>query len=249
MGSILTIWAVLIPPALYAPPPSADFLDADLIAYFRTDDSLVRSELASRMASTDGATLEFVAGRLHQLPLWQPAEHGYRSFEMNMGDGEPRPVHVGIPPGYDPSRPWPLLIALHGTGGKARNILDYSVSFLGEHANRMIVAAPQAAWNGPFDIHDELETDQPIRTLRELRRRFHIDSNRVFVTGYSKGGHRTCSASVMFADQFAGSLPLAGSMCSSTIRRARPYRRPRANSRTATVRSCASSSGSSSTTF
>jgi hypothetical protein len=76
----------------------------------------------------------------------------------------------------------------------------------------MVVAAPQAAWNGPFDIHDELETDQPVRTLRELRRRFHIDSNRVFVTGYSKGGHRTCSASVMFADQFAGSLPLAGSM-------------------------------------
>lgn len=191
---------------------AADEMDSDLIAYFTTEDGTDRADIAARVAGREGATVERIAGRLHHLPLWFAAEPGNSAFGLDLGDGQPRDIHVRIPPAYDPSRPWPLMISLHGTRGRAKHALAFAASFLAERADEMIVAAPQGAWNGPFNIHDELETDQPVRVLRALRRRYHIDSNRVFLTGYSKGGHRACSASVMFADQFAGSLPLAGSM-------------------------------------
>jgi poly(3-hydroxybutyrate) depolymerase len=194
-----------------------DPLDAALVDYFQAGSPEVRSEIAARVAAIPGANVDTVASRLHSLPLWQPAKPGVTSFEMETKTGGRRSVWVRVPPNYDPAKPWPAVITLHGTGGRARRQLEFTVGLLAARADAVIVAAPQAESGGPFNPHDESETDQPVRLLRILRRRYHIDSDRVYLTGYSKGGHRTCSAAVMFADRFAGAMPLAG--CMSLVQR------------------------------
>ncbi|UCG31898.1 MAG: hypothetical protein JSU68_09555 [Phycisphaerales bacterium] len=187
-------------------------LDAALVSYFQAESPEARDEIVGRIAGMPGVTAGAVGQRLHELPLWLPVRAGTSSFPMDVGDGEQRTVCVRVPSDYDPGRPWPVLIALHGSGGRAKEMLGFAAGLLGEKAEDMIVAAPQAVLNGPFDPQNESELNQPVHLLRLLRRRYHVDSNRVFLIGYSKGGHRTAGASVMFADQFAGSVCMAGIM-------------------------------------
>lgn len=187
-------------------------LDAALVSYFQAESSEDHDEIVARIVGMPGVTADAVGQRLHELPLWLPVRPGTTSYPMEVGDGEQRTVCVRVPRDYDPRRPWPVLIALHGTGGRAEDMVGFAAGLLGDKAEEMIVAAPQAALSGPFDPQNESELNQPVHLLQLLRRRYHVDSDRVVLIGYSKGGHRTAAASVMFADQFAASVCLAGIM-------------------------------------
>jgi poly(3-hydroxybutyrate) depolymerase len=187
-------------------------LDAALVSYFQAEPSEARDEIAARIAAMPGVTPEAVGQRLHKLPLWLSVRPGTTSYSMEIGEDEQRTVWVRVPSGYEPGRPWPVMIALHGQGGRAEEMLSFAVGLLADKADEMIVAAPQAVLSGPFDPQNESELNQPVHLLQLLRRRYHVDSNRVFLIGYSKGGHRTAATGVMFADQFAGIVCMAGIM-------------------------------------
>src|SRR5262249_34676171 len=63
---------------------------------------------------------------------------------------------------------------------------------------------------GPLGFQESNDVvDQPRLLLYALRRIYHIDSDRVILTGYSLGGHNTWMAGVMHADCFAALMPLA----------------------------------------
>ncbi len=125
-------------------------------------------------------------------------------------DGSRAAVVVRVPQGYDPSRPWPLLIVLHGTGGSPRDLLPYYERLLGDRLEEFILAAPDQyremifydnRWP-PLGEHDAIRA--------ALKRRFHVDSDRVYVSGYSRGGHATWLELVQHADQYAAGVALAG---------------------------------------
>ncbi|MCA9254883.1 MAG: hypothetical protein KDA33_04565, partial [Phycisphaerales bacterium] len=117
-------------------------------------------------------------------------------------------VHASVPANYTIEKRWPLIVALHGSGGRPEDIMGYVRSLLGPRADDCIIAAPEGF--GSMHLRgDADETNRPHDDLVALRREFRIDDRRVYLMGYSLGGHNTWLGGVLHADLFAGLMPLA----------------------------------------
>src|SRR5205823_2255641 len=80
--------------------------------------------------------------------------------------------------------------------------------------NGFIVAAP--LWSGKgIGVaygYSRTEHDIVLDTIRDLRRRFNVDSDRVFLYGWEQGANAAWDIGLAHPDQFAGVLPVNGSV-------------------------------------
>jgi predicted esterase len=132
------------------------------------------------------------------------------SLKTNLPDGRKKGIAyvVQLPPEYHHGRPFPVLFALHHTGEKPRDMLTR----LGSQAaqNGYILVAPEwAYWDDTYNYTAE-EHDAVLQVLRDLRRRFQVDSDRVFLLGCGEGGNMAYDVGLSHPDLFAGVLPMAG---------------------------------------
>jgi len=120
-----------------------------------------------------------------------------------------------VPSTYDPLRPTPLLVGLHGGGqagkdgkevvGSGPSAMNFYTGIAEEHG--WLVACPtaiQAPWNaepnGPF-----LDA-----MLAELGFLYNVDLNRVYLTGHSMGGYGTWHWGPEWAERWGAISPMAG---------------------------------------
>lgn len=129
----------------------------------------------------------------------------YEGFQveniMHFSDELPDLIyHSYIPDSYDGSKPYALYIVLPGHGGYYSDIEDRAENINDEHFavnareynDEMIIIAPQ-----PKDYEDELGSlgemteihkPQMIRLTEYMLSNYNIDRNKVFISGYSRGG-------------------------------------------------------------
>jgi len=150
---------------------------------------------AAAQASADVPAL---APGVHHLNLTRPGEPtvGYALF---------------IPPSYFPSKPVPLILALHfgvgggdatGAGGDVLEILvGPALAQLGA-----IIVAPDSVrgdWSTP-------ENEKAVNTLLDkVEARYTIDKKKVAVTGYSMGGTGSWHFAEKFPQRFSAAIPIA----------------------------------------
>lgn len=120
-----------------------------------------------------------------------------------------------VPEGYEPVRPWPLIIGLHGGGadGKAGDEVvgngPSAMNFYRQVASKrgFLVACPtalMAGWgNKP---NEELVRD----VMAEVRLLYHVDIDRIYMTGHSMGGFGTWALGPRMAEDLAAISPMAG---------------------------------------
>jgi acetyl esterase/lipase len=145
-------------------------------------------------------------------PPEPPAMSGTEAMEFtadSMRGG--RQVHywAKMPPDYHPGRPWPVLIVAHMSSETPKDALAHWA----EQAERngYILAAPEwetipgAAYQYSTDEHNII-----LDLIRDLRRRFQVDSDRVFLTGAGSGGALAFDVGLSHPDQFAGVIPICG---------------------------------------
>ena len=131
-------------------------------------------------------------------------------------DGQARRFVIHLPPGGD-GTPRPLLLALHGGGGRAEG-MDRLTS-LDAQADRagVIVVYPQGLdrhWNdGRATIKRKVDDVAFIRAvLDRVEHEWPVDPRRVGVTGISNGGIFAERLGCDLADRFSLIAPVAGSL-------------------------------------
>jgi polyhydroxybutyrate depolymerase len=143
--------------------------------------------------------------------------------------GGARPVSLfHMPAGYDPNKPAPLVLMLHGYG--ANGMLQDVIFRFQEIADEegFFLVAPDGTldstqkrfWNATDNCCDFEHTnvdDVAYLTglIDETQKRYAIDPKRVYVVGHSNGGAMAYRLACDAADRFAAVVSLAGPFYSS----------------------------------
>ncbi len=108
------------------------------------------------------------------------------------------------PEHYDPAKEYALILSLHGAGVDADGLVDaYQPKDWA-----YVVAATNTRPFG-FDWQDWGRLNV-LQTLKDVKSRFKIDEDRVYLTGHSMGGHGTWHVGFTHPDLFAAIAPSAG---------------------------------------
>jgi predicted peptidase len=103
----------------------------------------------------------------------------------------------------------PLLIFLHGSGERGPDIEKVKVHgppklVLSDPKFPFVVVSPLLEADGDWDVA-RLEL-----MLAQVRRRIHIDPDRIYLTGLSRGGHATWRWAAAHPGLFAAIVPISG---------------------------------------
>ncbi len=108
------------------------------------------------------------------------------------------------PKDYDPQRTYALIFTLHGAGVAASGQVDAYTQ-----KGWAFVVAPTNRRRFGFDWQDWGRLDA-LEVLEEVKKRFPIDPNRIYLTGHSMGGHGVWHIGLAHPDLFAAIAPSAG---------------------------------------
>ncbi|MDQ6830817.1 MAG: hypothetical protein M3081_18295, partial [Gemmatimonadota bacterium] len=147
-----------------------------------------------------------------------PLAHG-SAFESLRSGGHGRSYVLHVPAQYA-NQPVPLLIVLHGFGGNGIRMEDGThFSQLADTANAIVaypdglrtygIAGPRH-WSSFGD--DRTDVDFIRALIDHLSKRYRIDSNRVYVAGFSNGAMMTYRIGAELADKVAAIGVVAGAI-------------------------------------
>jgi len=141
------------------------------------------------------------------------------TFVSSVDDSE-QPYALYLPRAFEPQKAYPLVVGLHGQGSNHRlnlrrlfgkgNIPGETDLAASRYFPRVrdvdfIVASPLA--RGTMGYQGIAETDI-YEMLADIRRRFRVDENRVFLTGLSMGGGGVLWLGLTRPDQWAAVAPV-----------------------------------------
>ncbi len=125
--------------------------------------------------------------------------------------GKPKEPLVHVPDGYDRGgkRTYPLLITLHGAGGTPNSLLAAARQGLG--ADKFFLLAPFGSVRmGPGYTWSSPDFTRIPELVAELKKKYRI--GRVYLHGYSAGGHVGYLLVLKNPKVFDGFIPMAGAL-------------------------------------
>jgi predicted esterase len=137
-------------------------------------------------------------------------------------DGRLTEFAVYVPPGFDPGRSYPLLVALHGMNGRPLEMIMWLFGhddpardgdWEDRHPLRdlpplqAIVVAPSGHFN---TMYRDLGEDDVMRTIDWAVATYPIDRSRITITGPSMGGIGSAACALHHPGTFAAAAPLCG---------------------------------------
>lgn len=121
---------------------------------------------------------------------------------------------VLVPPEFNPHHTYPLIVALHEGGWTPERVLKWwggdEESPLQSQRHGYIVIAPEYLPPKPGDPLPAPTETIVWECLRDVRRRFLIDSDRVFLSGHGRGAEAAFDVAFARPDLFAGVIPISG---------------------------------------
>jgi predicted esterase len=136
-------------------------------------------------------------------------------------DGSLQPYALYVPRGYDPHTSWPLVVALHGAFSDHRHNLrrvfglDNRPGENDAEASRNELPLPDvpALVVSPFGRgelmgFDGLGGEDVMRVLADVRRAYHVNPDRITLTGLSMGGGGAWEIGLRHPELFAALAPV-----------------------------------------
>lgn len=194
-----------------------------VLEYLRNnDDPARRKSLAAELGKTEGINVARVAQIVDLLPppLETPGIVPGQPAALEAKDAWNRTTQrysVILPPEYSPQHRYPLLVVLRAEGTTAEQELVWWAGLpeMEKHgpAQRRgyIVIAPEYAAAEQGEYNYQFETHQTVlESIFDARKRFRIDSDRVFLGGHGMGADACFDLGMSHPEVFAGVMPIAG---------------------------------------
>lgn len=139
---------------------------------------------------------------------------GFMIKTLNRGDRS-RKYGVFVPLGYNSGQSYPVIIFLHGMGEGGNdahaNMRVGLAPFVHDRQDNFpfICIFPQSS-SGGWDENSEAATDV-IAELDAVSAEYHVDQDRVSLTGLSTGGYGTWAIGAKYKERFAALVPMGSS--------------------------------------
>lgn len=159
--------------------------------------------LLSQILKHPDANLQTVEAAIRAIPHYSKSPVGAQPHRSVRVKGKDTSYALYVPPSYTPNQAYPLILCLHGAGFTGESYLERWVPRL---ENRYILACPtmpRGAWWTRF------AEDVTLEILSSLSEEYHLDQDRIFLTGMSNGGIGAWIIGMHHADRFAGIAPMA----------------------------------------
>jgi dienelactone hydrolase len=170
-----------------------------------------RAAAAEALAKRPGTTLDAWVAAAKALRPAATLEAGMRTHRVDLRVGagrEATEIVTYVPAAAAGAGPAPLLLALHGAGGRGGEMAE-AWRGVADAVGAVVVAPTEAGPNEGYRFTPR-ERASALAALRWARRRFDVDEARVTVTGYSRGGHMTWDLALRHPDLFAAVVPVLG---------------------------------------
>ena len=154
---------------------------------------------------------------------WKERAGAFTKAYRSEIDGTLQPYGLYVPPSYDPAKAWPMIVGLHGSGSNhllhRRRIFGLgNESGEGDYdAIRKDVPLPDVGFivvtpygRGESAGYGGIAEGDVLRAMDHVQRAYHVDVDRVHLTGLSMGGGGTWHIGLRYPDRFASISPVCG---------------------------------------
>ena len=174
--------------------------------YVKGSSEQSREGLLGKIFDHPEANVRRVETAIRVIPHYGKSPLGAQPRRSVMVKGKKASYALYVPPSYDPEQSYPLILCLHGAGFTGESYLERWVPRL---EDRYILACPtiiMGAWWTRFG------EDLTLTILQSVSVEYHVDPDRIFLTGMSNGGIGAWIIGMHHADLFAGIAPMASGL-------------------------------------
>jgi pimeloyl-ACP methyl ester carboxylesterase len=186
--------------------PRFESLPALVFRYLDSPDSDEAERLLQAVRQHPDASIERITRMIETERIYESQPIGTLPDERIRVQGQTYGIALSIPLTYQPSKGYALIVCLHGAGFTGDAYLERWQARLGEDYILVCPTYPAGAW---FTRRAE---DLVLATIRHVRQRYHVDPDRIFLTGMSNGGIGAWLIGMHHAPLFAGLAPMAGGL-------------------------------------
>lgn len=193
---------------------------AQVLEYLRTENEQLSDQMLETLSKLEGVSAAVVKQMIPLLPpiLDAPVRDITNSFPVHVTDPKaevPVSYSVLLPIEYDPHHTYPMIVALRPSTLDANSVLDWWGKYKngpGQSQRRgYIVIAPEYLSKDQENYEDNVTAHYAvIESIRDARKRFNVDSDRVFLSGHGTGADAAFDIGMSHPDLFAGVMPIAG---------------------------------------
>ncbi len=188
-----------------------------MLEYLKSDNPGQRTRILAdyNKERTNELPIDVLARVLRTLP--PPTPHDTLNTEqqkltIDLPDADNGSYLVQLPPDYHHTRPFPVLVVLHSGRDKADETLKRWQEQATKHG--FILIAP--LWGGKavrstYNFGHREHT-LVLDAIRDAKRRFNLDSDRVFLFGWEDGATMAFDVGLSHPDLFAGVMPMNGKL-------------------------------------
>ena len=184
---------------------SAD-LPSLVLSYLDDLDAVQAESTLQKILSHSDVTIDLVSRVIQTGRSYTPQPLGTLTEERIVLEGREYQYALSVPLTYQPEKGYGLVVCLHGAGFTGEAYLERWQSRLGDEYILVCPTYPAGAW------YTRRAENFVLAVIRTVAKRYHIDPDRIFLTGMSNGGIGAWLIGMHHAPMFAGIAPMASGL-------------------------------------
>ena len=191
-----------------------------ILEFLRSDNPQQRDDLIEQIEKLEGAGPERIGQLIPHLPpaIETPDIEPGVAGMIDAAEHDPQErakYAVLLPNEYTPHRQYPMIVSLRPVERSIERMLDWwggtrEKQGLSLRRGYIVIAPDYVAPKTSEYGYDEAAHSAVIRCIRDARKRFSVDSDRIFLSGHGMGGDAAFDIGMSHPDLFAGVIPIAG---------------------------------------